>query len=101
MNESTEMMTMSLAAELNLKAAVGLQRPLEQGIGSGRPLQIDASAVASIATPAVQVLSAFVLAARQANCTMGFVDPSSAFVDGFVVLGLADMLRGSCKMAPQ
>ena len=73
---------------LDLRAAAGLKERLLQLLGEGRPLTIDASRVARISTACIQVIIAFVIAARHAGLPLTIAPTSTAFDAAFAGLGL-------------
>jgi anti-anti-sigma regulatory factor len=78
----------SLGADLGLSAAGPLRAALLEVLAHGKPIEIDARAVARISTPCVQVLLAAAASAR--GCGQAFVltEASDAFIAGFSDLGL-------------
>ena len=86
-------MSLSLDPVLDLRAAGPLKIMLQQGLGRGLPLAIDASAVSRMSTACVQVLTALVLETQKSGTALVLKKSSPAFDAAFVNLGLADILK--------
>ncbi len=77
-----------LAALLDLTQAADLKATLEEAIGGGSTLAIDASAVQRVSTPCLQVLAS----AFRSRCAMGLKDASPEFLETVRMLGLSAAL---------
>jgi anti-anti-sigma regulatory factor len=94
--QPVERLSLSLDACLDMRAAAALKSELLQGLAMAKPLLIDAGAVSRMSTACVQVLTAFIFAARKAGTPLTIKNPSSVFETAFANLGLGDVL-GSTK----
>ena len=88
----TEAFNLTLDPVLDLRAAATLKDILQQAMGRGLPLSIDAGTVSRMSTACVQVLTAGVLEARKGATALVLRKSSPAFDAAFVNLGLADIL---------
>ena len=82
--------TVNLPAELDLRAANGLKVLLSQGLASSGDLMLDASEVACLSTPCVQLLLAASRAAEKEGHLMKVVNPSDEFSNFVNDLGFVD-----------
>lgn len=76
--------TIKLPNALDLPAAQELVLTLRKALGTGTPVQIDASGVESVTLPCIQI----VLAAIRSGTSVSIVDPSTTFTGVFMDLGL-------------
>lgn len=90
---SIETLSVALDPVLDLRAAGPLKSTLQQGLGRGLPLAIDASAVSRMSTACVQVLTAAVLETQKSGTALNLKKSSPVFDAAFVNLGLADILN--------
>jgi chemotaxis protein CheX len=88
-----EGLSLTLSSVLDLRAASALKDTLQQGLGQGVALAIDASSVARMSTACVQVITAFVLSAQRAGVRLTLKSSSTAFDAAFTNLGLVDILK--------
>lgn len=82
----------NLEAVLDLRAASGLRQRLMQLLGEGAPLELDASQVKRISTASIQVIAAFVAAARQSGRPLSIKSKSPVFAAAFASLGLDSII---------
>jgi two-component system chemotaxis response regulator CheY len=94
MNSSTAEM-LKLDAVLDLAAAEGLLATMRQRMQSAPGTRIDASAVATITLPCIQVI----LAASKSGHKIAVIDPSDAFAGAFADLAL-DWPHDEVEVAP-
>ena len=87
-----ESLSLALDPVLDLRAARHLKGLLQQGLGRGMPLSIDASRVSRMSTACVQVLTAFVLETQRNGIALVLKGYSPVFDAAFGNLGLADIL---------
>lgn len=78
-----------LPPALELRTAQSLKQALLEALARAGPLRIDAAAVVRVSTACVQILVAFVEAARQAGISVAFRHPSPPFLNALESLGLA------------
>jgi anti-anti-sigma regulatory factor len=84
--------TQSLEPILDLRAAEALKRNLEQWLDAGKALAIDASRVSRISTACVQLIAAFVIAARNSGMSLVFESKSPTLEAAFTNLGLSALV---------
>ncbi|NIJ47824.1 STAS domain-containing protein [Rhizomicrobium electricum] len=83
-----------LPAVADLTEAGPLKQRLEQALGSGIGLTVDASAVQRISSPCLQVLVAGMTAfAKAGGAALSISNPSEAFRETATVLGLMNALE--------
>jgi anti-anti-sigma regulatory factor len=90
---TVERLSLSLNPILDLRSAGPLKDILQQGLGRGVPLQINASAVTQMSTACVQVLTAFFIEARKTGSPLSLSSSSASFDNAFLKLGLAHVLH--------
>ena len=90
---SIETLSVALDHVLDLRAAGPLKNLLQQGLGPGLRLVIDASAVGRMSTACAQVLTAVILETQKNGTTLALKKSSPVFDAAFVNLGLADILN--------
>lgn len=78
-----------LPSALELRFSKSLKETLVEALAAAKPLRIDAAAVERISTACIQILIAFVEAARQAEISVTFCRPSASFSSALDNLGLA------------
>lgn len=86
-------MPMVFDAVLGQNSAQDLKDRLAPLLNRRGTCQLDAGAVCRLSTAAIQVITAFLVAARQAGLTVVFTAVSAAFQNAFGALGLAAELR--------
>lgn len=74
-------MTIALPAVLDTPAAGALRQTLRDAIGSGQPIQLDASGVERIGQACLQVLAAAEAAAEESGQEFRIVGASPVFAD--------------------
>lgn len=89
---SVERLGLSLNPILDLRSAGPLKDILQQGLGRGVPLQIDAGAVTQMSTACVQVLTAFFIEARKAWISLALARSSASFDKAFAKSGLGRVI---------
>jgi anti-anti-sigma regulatory factor len=83
-----------LPAVADLTEAGPLKQRLEQALGAGAGLTVDASAVQRISSPCLQVLVAGMAAfAKAGGASLSISNPSEAFRETVSVLGLMNALE--------
>lgn len=83
---------LKLPAVMDIRAAEPLLTSLQEALGRGARLVIDATAVDRLSTPCVQVLIGAAQQMEQSNIAFTIKNPSDAFVSGFDDLGLFSYL---------
>jgi anti-anti-sigma regulatory factor len=81
-----------LLPAMDLRAATPLKATLDDALGKALPLVIEAAPVERMSTARIQMLIAFVDAARKAGISVTFSRPSPAFLGAFESLGLASVI---------
>ena len=89
---SAEVLSLSLDQILDLRAAGPLKNALQQGLGRGAALSIDAGAVSRMSTACVQVLTAAILETQKRGTPLVVRKSSPAFDAAFANLGLTGIL---------
>ena len=81
-----------LPPAMDLRAATPLKATLDDALGKALPFVIQAARVERMSTACVQILIAFVDAARKGGIGVTFSQPSPAFLGAFDSLGLAPVI---------
>lgn len=84
MDGNAEDASLKLPEILDLAAAEGFYEAMRQGLESGRPLRVDASAVELLTLPCAQII----LSATRSYDRLSIERPSAAFVGAFEDLGI-------------
>ncbi|MDP8998447.1 MAG: STAS domain-containing protein [Pseudomonadota bacterium] len=84
---------LKLLPQLDLRAAKPLKDQLMPLLGKSGHLYIEAGEVTKVSTACVQVLVAFVIAARNAAQPLSFSTKSPAFSQSFALLGLSEFIE--------
>ncbi|WP_294318272.1 STAS domain-containing protein [uncultured Sphingomonas sp.] len=85
-------MTIALPAILDTPAAAPLRQTLRDAIGTGRPIQLDASGVERIGQACLQVLAAAEVAAEEAGQPFHITGASPVFADMATLAALDTLL---------
>lgn len=93
LNKKSKTATIALPEILDLSAAEPLKAALAEAVDAGKPLTLDAGAVARLSTPCLQVLIAAERAMKAADVPFTLANPSDAFVDTFNDLGVFSHLK--------
>ena len=83
---------LKLAATMDLRAAEPLLQSVQESLGMGGKVVVDAAAVDRLSTPCVQVLIAALQHMEQNGTPFVIKSPSDAFVSAFDDLGLFSFL---------
>jgi len=83
---------LKLAATMDLRAAEPLLHSMQEAMGQGGKLVVDAAAVDRLSTPCVQVLITALQHMEQNTMPFVIKSPSEAFVSAFDDLGLFSYL---------
>ncbi len=83
---------LKLAATMDLRAAEPLLLSMQESLGMGGKVVVDAAAVDRLSTPCVQVLIAALQHMEQNGTPFVIKSPSDAFVSAFDDLGLFSFL---------
>jgi anti-anti-sigma regulatory factor len=86
---------LKLLPQLDLRAAKPLKDQLMALLGKTGHLSIEAGEVTKVSTACVQVLVAFVIAARNAAQPISFSNKSPALSQSFALLGLSEFIEES------
>ena len=92
-SEKTGQLTLDLDAHLDSKSAAGLKAGLVKFADVTGDLVLNAGQVTRMSTPAIQVLSAFILAMTKRGRNVSVSNPSRIFAETFDCLGLSHLLQ--------
>ena len=91
--EKTDQLFHAHDTHLDIKSAAGLKAGLAKFMDLTGDLVLDAGQVTRMSTPAIQVLTAFILSMTKRGRKVSVSNPSRIFGETFECLGLAHLLQ--------
>lgn len=87
---------LALEEHCDISHAENLHQQLKDHVVKAQALTVDASEVSRLTTPCVQLLLAALASQKKSGHQMSVTNPSEAFTEAFILMGLQNQLSELC-----